>query len=83
MTIFVAHPNIKVFVTQGGVHSIEEAIHKEVPMVGIPVFGDQLLNIRRIVQFGMGVKLSLSEITSDSFVESVLEVFQNQRCVYF
>ncbi|XP_074028192.1 UDP-glycosyltransferase UGT5-like [Leptinotarsa decemlineata] len=47
------HSNIKLFITQGGIQSIEEAILNHVPMVVLPVFGDQAKNARRISSEGI------------------------------
>ncbi|EDL75668.1 rCG50973 [Rattus norvegicus] len=41
----LAHPRIHLFVTHGGLNSINEAIQHGVPMVGITVFGDQPENM--------------------------------------
>ena len=39
--LLAAHPNVKVFVTHCGMHGVIESLTFGVPMVGIPVFGDQ------------------------------------------
>ncbi|CAH1993754.1 unnamed protein product [Acanthoscelides obtectus] len=76
----LAHPNIKVFITQGGLQSIEESILAEVPMVGMPFIGDQAMNVRRIAQLGIGVEEDPSKITVTSFRNSIFEVIKN--CTY-
>ncbi|KAF5307252.1 hypothetical protein FQR65_LT06968 [Abscondita terminalis] len=42
------HRNIKLFITQGGLQSFEEALEAKVPLLGIPVLGDQKSNVLRI-----------------------------------
>ncbi|KAJ8948060.1 hypothetical protein NQ314_008486, partial [Rhamnusium bicolor] len=49
----LAHPNIKLFVTQGGLQSMEEAIYNEVPLVVIPFFGDQIKNSKLMTAKGI------------------------------
>nr|CAH7719940.1 unnamed protein product [Callosobruchus chinensis] len=73
----IAHPNIKLFVTQGGLQSIEEAILAEVPMIGMPFIGDQAMNVRRIAMLGIGVEEDPSKITETSFRHSIAEVIRN------
>lgn len=45
---FLGHPNIKLFITQGGLQSIEEAIMYHVPMLVMPFFGDQPYSAKRM-----------------------------------
>merc|ERR1712038_1286988 len=53
----LAHPNLKLFFTHCGMHGVMEAIYHEVPMVGMPVFIDQIDVLARIKQKGIGVGL--------------------------
>lgn len=39
----LAHENVKLFVTHGGLLSLIETIVKAKPVVGIPIFGDQMV----------------------------------------
>ncbi|XP_022815547.1 UDP-glucuronosyltransferase 2B15-like [Spodoptera litura] len=56
----LAHPNLKLFVTHGGLLSLTEAVHFGVPVIAIPVFADQFLNANQIQHKGIGEKLDLS-----------------------
>ena len=40
----LGHPAVKVFLTQAGVNSLHEAAYHAVPVVTLPMFGDQLNN---------------------------------------
>lgn len=46
-----------VFVTHGGVNSVNEALHAGVPMLVIPQGADQTLVARRIVELGAGLEI--------------------------
>nr|CAI5843306.1 unnamed protein product [Callosobruchus analis] len=73
----LAHPNIKLFITQGGLQSIEEAILAEVPMVGMPFIGDQAMNVKRIAMLGIGVEEDPSKITESSIRSAIYKVIRN------
>jgi len=75
----LAHPKIKLFVTQGGHQSIEEAIDRGVPMIAIPFFVDQFPNSRRIANKGVGITLDLNDMTVDKFKKNILEVIENPK----
>jgi UDP:flavonoid glycosyltransferase YjiC (YdhE family) len=40
----LAHENVKLFVTHGGLLSCTESIVRGKPIVGIPIFGDQMVS---------------------------------------
>jgi UDP:flavonoid glycosyltransferase YjiC (YdhE family) len=44
----LAHDNVKLFVTHGGLLSCTESILRGKPIVGIPVFGDQTVRFLKI-----------------------------------
>ncbi|XP_026669813.1 UDP-glucuronosyltransferase 2B15-like, partial [Ceratina calcarata] len=44
------HPNLKAFITHGGLMGTQEAIHYGVPLLGIPLFADQFTNIETYVR---------------------------------
>ncbi|XP_023029674.2 UDP-glucosyltransferase 2, partial [Leptinotarsa decemlineata] len=75
----LGHPKVKVFVTQGGLQSIEEAIYNEVPMVGIPLIVDQPLNIEIISDKGIAVGLNSETMTKDDVKKAIIEVAENER----
>ncbi|XP_059051886.1 uncharacterized protein LOC131846569 [Achroia grisella] len=56
----LAHPNCILFITHGGLLSTTEAIYFGRPMVGIPIFGDQFVNIDRAVKKGYAKRVDLS-----------------------
>lgn len=78
-SIFSAHPNIKVFVTQGGLQSAEEAIVNGVPIVGIPFISDQPQNVAAFVTKGMGIRLNSESLTKTNLRDAIIEVAENKR----
>ncbi|KAF2886869.1 hypothetical protein ILUMI_19304, partial [Ignelater luminosus] len=73
------HPNIKLFITQGGLQSMDEATYNGIPIVGIPFAGDQENNVNRIINKGIGLGLTLSTLDKSSLKEAILEVANNPR----
>lgn len=73
------HSNVKLFITQGGLQSLEEALYANVPIIGIPVLGDQKSNVNRIVSKGFGILLEYNSITKESFKSAILEVITNKK----
>ncbi|KAK5640035.1 hypothetical protein RI129_010846 [Pyrocoelia pectoralis] len=71
------YPNIKLFITQGGLQSMEEAIYAHIPMVGIPVFCDQPGNVRQMIAKGIGLAVNLDNLNKASFKNTILEVINN------
>jgi len=63
---------------QGGLQSLQEAVHYSVPVVAIPFFGDQLFNARKILDAGIGVTLDIDAMTEDSIVQTLMEVIENK-----
>jgi len=62
---------MKLFITHGGLLSGQEAMYYGVPVVGIPIFGDQKMNVLRTVKEGYGVMLSIKNITKESVLSAI------------
>nr|ATN96016.1 UDP-glucuronosyl transferase 343A4 [Aphis gossypii] len=75
----LAHPNVRLFITHGGLHSIEETVNNAIPIVGVPFFADQYLNIKIVEQQGYGKLVNFFEMTEESFENAVKEVLSNAR----
>ncbi|XP_068624132.1 UDP-glycosyltransferase UGT5-like [Battus philenor] len=73
------HPNVKVFITQGGLQSTDEAITAGVPLIGVPMLGDQWYNVEKYVHHGIGVMLKLEGLSEDQLRSAIIETTQNER----
>ncbi|XP_012875574.1 PREDICTED: UDP-glucuronosyltransferase 2B15-like isoform X3 [Dipodomys ordii] len=73
----LGHPKTKAFITHGGANSIYEAIHHGIPMVGIPLFGEQHDNIAHMVAKGAAVQLDIRAISSKDLLRALEAVINN------
>ncbi|KAJ8963142.1 hypothetical protein NQ318_018607 [Aromia moschata] len=74
-----AHPNIKGFITHGGLQSKIEAIHFAVPMIGIPLFGDQKTNVAHSVKEGIAVEVAFRELSEEALYNAINKIVNNTR----
>lgn len=75
----LAHPNVKLFITHGGLLSTTESIYFGKPIVGIPVFGDQRINILRAERSGYGLYINYKDLTEAALFKAVTSVLQSER----
>ncbi|PEQ64834.1 glycosyl transferase [Bacillus cereus] len=66
-----------VFVTHGGMNSSSEALYYGVPLVVIPVTGDQPFVAKRLTEVGAGIRLNRNELTSELLRETVKKVMDD------
>ncbi|XP_030036369.2 UDP-glucosyltransferase 2 [Manduca sexta] len=71
------HPNVKLFITQGGIHSTYEAIRAEVPMIGIPISLDQWFQTEHYGHKGIGVRLPFDTITEEVLRNTILKIIED------
>lgn len=67
----LGHKNIRLFITHSGLLSIQEAVYHGVPIIGIPILGDQFVNIQQAVDRGFGLELDFTTITEKSLTEAI------------
>lgn len=75
----LSHPNVKLFIAHCGKGGITEAKHHGVPILGIPVFGDQFSNANNIVSEGWAIKLPLSDMNAETFSSVLDEALNNPK----
>ncbi|CAH0759694.1 unnamed protein product [Diatraea saccharalis] len=68
------HPNVKLFITQGGLQSTDEAITAGVPLIGIPMLGDQWFNVEKYTYHKIGKRLDINTITEEKFRDAISTV---------
>uniref|UniRef100_A0A8B9K8J4 UDP-glucuronosyltransferase n=1 Tax=Astyanax mexicanus TaxID=7994 RepID=A0A8B9K8J4_ASTMX len=73
----LGHPKTKAFVTHGGTNGLYEAIYHGVPMVGIPLFGDQPDNLFHMKTKGAAEIVEFLKMTSGDLKEALTAVITN------
>ncbi|KAK7797483.1 hypothetical protein U0070_021442 [Myodes glareolus] len=73
----LGHPKTKAFITHGGANGMYEAIHFGIPMIGIPLFGDQHDNIAYIVAKGAAVSLDFKTLSRTDLLNALEAVIDN------
>lgn len=75
----LGHPNVKVFITHGGLLGTTESVYHGVPVIGMPFFGDQKRNIKTASQAGWGAQLDYYNITESSLTWALNEILNNDK----
>ena len=55
----------------------QESIYYGVPMIGIPLFGDQYFNIESYTRRNMAIALNRRELTEAAFTTAIKEILNN------
>ncbi|KAI6221638.1 Glucuronosyltransferase [Aphelenchoides besseyi] len=73
----LSHPKLLAFITHAGMNSITEATYLGVPLIAIPLFGDQPRNAAMIRRKKVGVVVEKKNLTAISLIEAVRSVVYN------
>ncbi|XP_018579875.1 UDP-glucuronosyltransferase 2B15-like [Anoplophora glabripennis] len=75
----LAHANVKLFITHGGLLSTIETVYHGVPIIAIPIGGDQKMNAYGAERQGYGIVLPLREISEEKLSGLLDEVLANPQ----
>ncbi|CAG4945796.1 unnamed protein product [Parnassius apollo] len=67
----LGHPNVVAFYSHCGLLGTTEALYHGVPVLGMPLFGDQPSNAAAIEESGLGVQIELKELTKENLLKKV------------
>lgn len=79
----LSHPNVRLFITNGGTNSILEAIHTATPVVGIPRHADQFFNVAQAMRNGLGVQLPHGNLTAATIGDAIAAVLHGPQSAAF
>ncbi|KAJ8679192.1 hypothetical protein QAD02_014979 [Eretmocerus hayati] len=71
------HPNIRGFITHGGLMSTQESIFYGVPMIGIPLFGDQHFNVATYVKRNIAIKIDVRDISEKTMTDALHKILRD------
>ncbi|KAL7024822.1 hypothetical protein ACKWTF_013204 [Chironomus riparius] len=75
----LTHPNVKLFISHGGYLGTTEATQEGVPILGLPMYGDQGRNIAEIAYQERGLLLNIDDITEETILKSLTELLNNPK----
>ncbi|MPC53573.1 UDP-glucuronosyltransferase 2B14 [Portunus trituberculatus] len=75
----LGHNNVKVFISHGGLLSLQESIYHAKPLLVLPIFGDQPRNGMFVEDSGLGHMLVWAELTADRVVDTLSDIISNPK----
>ncbi|KAI6176273.1 UDP-glucuronosyltransferase [Aphelenchoides bicaudatus] len=73
------HPKLRLLIAHGGYNSFLEASKAGVPIVLMPLFADQFINVKRAQRFGTATTLDKLNLSADKIESAIREVLDNKR----
>ncbi|RLU25670.1 hypothetical protein DMN91_001827 [Ooceraea biroi] len=74
----LSHKNVIAIWTHGGFLSMQEAIWKGVPVIGMPVFLDHTYNVETLEAKGAGLRLDFKALSTQSVLNALEEIVYNK-----
>lgn len=74
----LAHQNVVLFISHGGLFGTSESLYHGVPLLLIPFFGDQTRNAHKITWAGYGDYLTFDEVTTDSLSNKIKKITSDE-----
>ncbi|XP_025424454.1 UDP-glucuronosyltransferase 2B13-like isoform X2 [Sipha flava] len=67
----LAHPNVKLFISHGGLLGTTEAVYEGVPILSIPIFGDQMTNVKAVRDKGAAEIMYYTDLNEDEIFTKI------------
>uniref|UniRef100_A0A0K0DTD6 UDP-glucuronosyltransferase n=1 Tax=Strongyloides stercoralis TaxID=6248 RepID=A0A0K0DTD6_STRER len=75
-------PRLSLFITHGGLNSFSEAAHYGIPLIVIPLFGDQPRNGKIIEKLGFGKILLKQNLKNPKIIKKSIEVMLDDNNIF-
>uniref|UniRef100_W8BZE5 UDP-glucuronosyltransferase n=1 Tax=Ceratitis capitata TaxID=7213 RepID=W8BZE5_CERCA len=73
----LAHPNVRAFISHGGLFGTQEAAYHAVPILGLPFYCDQYLNIKKAQDGGYAIALDFRTLTREQLKNALQQLVDN------
>ncbi|CAH1402288.1 unnamed protein product [Nezara viridula] len=73
----LGHPNVRAFVSHGGLHGVLEGTYHGVPIIGTPIFADQMSHIKFCEEAGYCIYIDLSTVTEGILLDAINSILTN------
>ncbi|EZA59431.1 UDP-glucuronosyltransferase 2B10 [Ooceraea biroi] len=73
------HKNVKAIWSHGGLLSLQEAIWKGIPVVGMPFILEQRYEMEKLIAKGAGIRLDFNTLSMQSILNALEEIVYNKR----
>ncbi|XP_046612428.1 UDP-glucosyltransferase 2-like [Neodiprion virginianus] len=75
----LCHPNVRVFFSHGGLLSTQEAVYCGVPILGMPIHGDQFANVAHSVEQGYALMTDFYNPSHDNIYGNLKALLTDNR----
>uniref|UniRef100_A0A0N5AEY5 glucuronosyltransferase n=1 Tax=Syphacia muris TaxID=451379 RepID=A0A0N5AEY5_9BILA len=75
----LAHKRTMLLITNGGMMTILEAMAHGVPIVGLPLYGNNKYNLNKVVNKGFGVIVEKSNLSKSTLLKAIKEVLEVKK----
>ncbi|XP_066599338.1 UDP-glucosyltransferase 2-like [Prorops nasuta] len=73
------HPNVKCYLGHGGLLGLSEGVYNGVPMILVPMYGDQMHNTAAAVTRGVAIMIPFDRLSEDNLRNALNDVFNNTK----
>lgn len=81
--LIIGHNKTKLFIYHGGNNGLYEAIYHGVPIIVMPILLDQFDVAQNVFEKEVGLKIMISELSSERVSQVIEEVLTNNKYVLY
>ena len=83
LIIYTGHPDVKLFITHGGLLGMQECFYHAVPLLVLPFGTDQPYNAAKAKHEGCALKLDWNDLDEKSLYESITTIISQPRYIRY
>lgn len=76
---YSGHPATKLFISHGGLLSTMESAYHGVPMIGLPIFVDQTINMKNVEIKGYSITLEILDLTEKDLEKAIHQILNEPK----